>query len=155
MPQPLSHNSSTTSWSIKEVDKVGWGKRWQTTKVVKHGFFPITKVWHPPPLILWNHALFIQCCTTVAGCGFILIDVHIYMMPNYNVPNSTIYHWKLSLLPKHSQPNRWWAFALSSSPWLITLYTSCKWGQNRGHYIPLPLGITPSSVFHYIYTIHI
>ena len=25
-------------------------------------------------------------------------------------------------------------FALSSSPRLITIYTSCKWGQNRGHY---------------------
>ena len=47
------------------------------------------------------------------------------------------------------------AFAFSSSPQLITLYTSCKWGQNRGCDIPLPLGITPSSVFHYIYTIHI
>ena len=46
-------------------------------------------------------------------------------------------------------------FALSSSPWLITFYTSCKRGQNRGCDIPLPLGITSSSVFHYIYTIHI
>ena len=26
------------------------------------------------------------------------------------------------------------AFAFSSSPRLITLYTSCKRGQNRGHY---------------------
>ena len=46
-------------------------------------------------------------------------------------------------------------FAFSSSPRLITIYTSCKRGRNQGHYIPLPLGTTPSSVFHYIYTIHI
>ena len=76
------------------------------------GFSPITKVWHPPPLILWNHALFIQRCTAAAGCGFILIDVCIYMMPNYNVPNSTRSHRQLPLLPKHTQPNRWWDFFL-------------------------------------------
>ena len=55
-------------------------------------------------------------------------------MPNYNVPNSTRYHRQLPLLPKHTQPNRWWDFYLSPSPRLITIYTSCKRGQNRGHY---------------------
>ena len=34
-----------------------------------------------PPLNLRNHALFIQRCTVVAICRFILIDVHIYMIP--------------------------------------------------------------------------
>ena len=34
----------------------------------------------------------------------VLFDVRIYMMLDYNVPNSTIYHWQLSPLPKHTQP---------------------------------------------------
>ena len=65
---------------------------------------------------------------------FILIDVRVYMMPNYNVPDSTIYHRQLSPLPKHTQPNRidGGAFSFSSSPRLITIYTSCKRGQNWG-----------------------
>ena len=57
----------------------------------------------------------------------LLIRVHIYMMPNYNVPDSMIYHRQVSLFPKHGG-----AFAFSSSSRLITLYTSCKRGQNRG-----------------------
>ena len=86
---------------------------------------------------------------------FILFDVRIYMMPHYNVPDSMTYHQQLSLLPNIHNQIDGGAFAFSSSPRLITLYTSCKRGQNRRCDIPLPLGITPSSVFHYIYTIHI
>ena len=66
-----------------------------------------------PPLILWNHAFFIQRCTAVAGCGFSLIDVRVYMMPNYNVPNSTRYHRQLPLCgdrflggPRHAATTR-------------------------------------------------
>ena len=43
---------------------------------------------------------------------FILFDVRIYMMLNYNVPDSTIYHRQRSPLPKHTQQNRWWGFFL-------------------------------------------
>ena len=31
---------------------------------------------------------------------------------NHNVSDSMIYHRQLSLLLKHTQPNRWWAFCL-------------------------------------------
>ena len=43
---------------------------------------------------------------------FILFDVRIYMMPHYNVPDSMTYCRQPSLLPKHTQPNRWWGFYL-------------------------------------------
>ena len=50
---------------------------------------------------------------------------------NHNVPDSTIYHRQLSLFPKHTQPNRWWVFfSFSSSPQLITIYTSCTFNEN-------------------------
>ena len=81
---------------------------------------------------------------------FILFDVRIYMMPNYNVPDSTIYHRQLSLLPKYTQPNRWWCFCL----WLLTIINYIIYimqtGSKPGCYNPLSLGITPSSVFQYI-----
>ena len=66
----------------------------------------------PHPLFFRIMPFSFQRCTIVAGCGFILIDVRIYMMPNYDVPNSMIYHQQLPLLPKHTQPNRWWGFCL-------------------------------------------
>ena len=40
------------------------------------------------------------------------------------------------------------AFSFSSSPRLITLYTSCKWGQNRGVTFPMPWDRLDST-FHY------
>ena len=87
---------------------------------------------------------------------FILFDVRIYMMPHHNVPDSTTYHQQLPLLLKHTHTNRWWGFCLELLTTInYNIYTSCKRGRDRGHYIPLPLRITPSSVFQYIYTIHI
>ena len=47
-----------------------------------------------------------------------------------------IYHQQLSPLSKHTHNQiDGGDFALSSSPRLITIYTSCKRGQNWGHYI--------------------
>ena len=117
---------------------------------------PQTKVWHPPHPYPLESCPFHSTLPHRSWLWFILFDVRIYMMPNYKVLNGTINHRQLSPLLKHTQNQiDGGDFALSSSPRLITIYTSCKWGQNWGHYIPLPLGITPSSVFHYIYTIHI
>ena len=63
---------------------------------------------------------------------FILFDVRIYMMPHYNVLDSTTYHRQLTLLPKHTRPNRWWGFCLELLTMINYIYTSCKRGQNRG-----------------------
>ena len=85
----------------------------------------------------------------------VLFDVRIYMMPHYNVPDSMTYHRQLPLLPKHTRPNRWWGFFLDLLTMISHIIYIMQTGSKPGHYIPLPLGITPSSVFHYIYTIHI
>ena len=56
------------------------------------------------------------------------------MMSNYKVPDSTTNHRQISPLPNIHNQIDGGAFDFSSSPRLITLYTSCKRGQNRGHY---------------------
>ena len=85
----------------------------------------------------------------------VLFDVRVYMMPNYNVPNSTTYHRQLPLLPKHTRPNRWWGFCLELLTMINYIIYIMQMGSKLGHYIPLPLGITPSLMFHYTYTIQI
>ena len=71
------------------------------------------------------------------------------------MPNSTTYHRQLSSLLKHTQPNRWWGFCLELLTMINYIIYIMQTGSKPGHYIPLPLGITLSSVFHYIHTIHI
>ena len=79
-----------------------------------------------PHLNLRNHALLIQHCTVIASYRFILIDVHIYMMPKtimcriarYTIDNNPYCR------NKHNQIDGG-AFSFSSTPQLITIYTSC------------------------------
>ena len=88
----------------------GWMRQ---GKVETHGFFfPLTKVWHPPTPYPLEPCPFHSTLHCRSWLWFILFDVCVYMMPNYNVSDSTTYHRQLSLLPKHSQPNRWWGFFL-------------------------------------------
>ena len=77
------------------------------------GFSPIDQgLTSPTPYPLESCPFHLLRCIVIAGCGLFLIDVRIYMTPNYNVPHSTIDHRQLPLLPKHTQPNRWWGFFL-------------------------------------------
>ena len=115
------------------------------------GFSPINQVLTSPTPYPLEPCHFHSTLHWRSWLWFILFDVRVYMMPNYNVPNSTTYHRQLFPLPNLHNQIDGGDFSFISSPRLITIYTSCKWGQNWGHYIPLPLGITPSSVFHYIY----
>ena len=55
----------------------------------------------------------------------------------------------------HTKPNRRWSFCLELLTTINYNIYIMQTGSKLGHYIPLPLGITPSSVFHYIYRIHI
>ena len=93
----------------------------------------------PPPLILWNHALFISTLHCHSWLWFILFDVRVYMMPTimcqiarYTIGN---YPYCQNI---HNQIDGG-GFAFSSSPRLITLYTSCKQGRNRDVTFPSPL----------------
>ena len=102
-------------------------------KVETHGFFPHRPRFDiPHPLSFGTMPFSFQRCTVVAGCGFILFDVRIYMMPTimcwiarYTIDN---YPYCRNI---HNQIDGE-AFSFSSSPRLITLYTSCKGGQNWG-----------------------
>ena len=61
----------------------------------KHGFFPHNQGLTSPtpyPLEPCPFHLTLHCRSWL---WFILIDVHVYMMPNYNVPYSTTYHRQL------------------------------------------------------------
>ena len=85
----------------------------QSNKGGKKGFFPHRPRFDiPHPLSFGTMPFSFQRCTAVAGCGFSLFNVRVFMMPNYNVPYSMTYHRQLSLLPKHTKPNRWWGFFL-------------------------------------------
>jgi len=66
---------------------------------------------------------------------FILFDVCIYMMPHFNVPDSTTYHRQLSPLPKHTQPNRWWGFCLELLTTINYIIYIMQTGSKPGHYI--------------------
>ena len=106
------HSAITTSTNnnktnIKEVEEVGWDKgRWKKKTRWQHmGFSPIDQgLTSPTPLSFGIMPFSFQRWTAIAGCGLFLIDVRVYMMPYYNVPNSMIYHRQLSPLPKHTQP---------------------------------------------------
>ena len=65
----------------------------------------------------------------------VLIDVCIYMMPNYNVPYSTTYHRQLSALLKHTQQNRWWGFFLELLTTINYIIYIMQTGSKLGHYI--------------------
>ena len=108
-----SHNSSATQQNIKEVGR-GWmrQKGWQFNKVETHGFFPHNQGLTSPTPYPLEPCPFYSTLHCRSWLWFILIDMRIYMMPNYNVPYSTAYHRQLSPLPKHTQPNRWWGFFL-------------------------------------------
>ena len=87
---------------------------------------------NPRPLNLRNHALFIQRFPIAAGCGLfylmciftwcqtIMCRIAWYTIGNYPYCRNI-----------HNQIDGG-DFSFSSSPRLITLYTSCKQGQNRG-----------------------
>ena len=70
------------------------------------GFPPIDQgLTSPTPYPLESHPFH----TTLhyrSWLWFILFDMRIYMMPTYNVLDSTTYHRQLPLLPKHTQPNQ-------------------------------------------------
>ena len=77
------------------------------------GFSPLAhRLNISPPLILRKSCPFHSTLHCRSWLWVILIDVRVYMMPNYNVPYRTAYHRQLSLLPKHRQQNRWWGFCL-------------------------------------------
>ena len=98
------------------------------------GFFPIDQGLTSPTPYPLETCPFHSTLHCRSWLWFILFDVRIYMMPHYNVPDSTAYHRQLSpFLNIHNQIDGG-AFAFSSSPRLITIYTSCKRGRNRGHY---------------------
>ena len=92
-------------------------KGWQITKVennkaIKHGFFPHNHGLTSPTPYPLEPCPFYSTLHCRSWLWFILIDVRVYMMLNYNVLYSTTYHQQLSLLPKHTKPNRWWGFCL-------------------------------------------
>ena len=102
--------------------------------MIKHGFFPHNQGFTSPTPYPLEPCPFHSTLHCRSWLWFILIDVRVYMMSNYKLPDSTTNHRQISpLLNIHNQINGG-DFALSSSPRLITIYTSCKWGQNRGHY---------------------
>ena len=106
------------------------------------GFFPPT----PYPLEPCPFHSMLHCRSWL---WFILFDVRIYMMSSYNVPHSMIDHRQLPLLPKHTRPNRWWGFFLELLTMInYIIYIMQTWSKPRC-YIPLPLGITSSSMFQY------
>ena len=105
-------------------------------KVETHGFFPhnqglTSSTPYPSEPCPFSFNIALPQLVVV----LVLIDVRVYMMPNYNVLNGTINHRQLSPLLRytHNQIDGG-GFSLSSSPRSITIYTSCKRGQNRGHY---------------------
>ena len=107
----------------------------KSTKVEKHGFFPHNQGLTSPtpyPLEPCPFHLMLHCYSWL---WFIWIDVRVYMMSNYKVPDSTTNHRQISPLLNILNQIDGGGFALSSSPGLITIYTSCKRGRNRGHYI--------------------
>ena len=95
------------------------------TKVAKHGFFPHRLRFEiPTPYPLEPCPFHSTLHGRIWLWFLVLFDVRIYMMSNYNVPYGMINHRQLSPLPKHTNnPIDGGAFALSSSPRLITLYT--------------------------------
>ena len=111
-PPPLSNNCpQLTQQTLKRLGETR--KMENQNKVATHGFFSLMTqgLTSPTPYPLescpFHSTLHCHRCL-----WFILFDVRVYMMSNYKVPNSTTYHRQLSLLPKHTQPNRWWDFFL-------------------------------------------
>ena len=107
-----SHYSSATQQNIKEVHK----GRWKINKVTKLGFFPHNQGLTSPtphPLEPCHFHSTLHCRSWL---WFILIDVHVYMMPNYNVPNSTRFHRQIPYCRNIHNQIDGGAFALSSSP---------------------------------------
>ena len=99
------------------------------------GFFPLNQGLTSPTPYPSEPCPFHSTLHCRSWLWFILINVRVYMMPNYNVPDSMRFHRQLPYCRNIHNQIDGGAFSLSSSPWLITIYTSCKWGQNRGHYI--------------------
>ena len=114
-------------------------------KVIKHGFFPITQGLTSPSPYPLESCPFHSTLHCRSWLWFILIDVRVYMMSKYKVPDSTTNHRQISPLPNIHNQIDGGAFALSSSPGLITIYTSCKRGRNQGHYtLPHPCNFGPN-----------
>ena len=79
-------NASTTQQNIKKGGWMRQGKVGKTDRVMTCSFFPHdSRFIISPPFILWNNALFISTLHYLSWLWFILFDVRIYMMPNYNV----------------------------------------------------------------------
>ena len=112
--------------------KVTNNKGGETTKVAKHGFFPHNQGLTSPTPYPLEPCPFHSTLHCRSWLWFILIDVRVYMMPNYNVPNSTIYPRQPSLLPKHTQPNRWWGFCLELLTMINYIISIMKMGLKPG-----------------------
>ena len=113
-----NHNSSATQQNIKEVGR-GWMRQKgdKSTRWQHMGFSPIDQGSTSPTPYPLESCPFHSTFHCHSWLWFILFGVHIYMMPNYNVPNGMINHRQLSPFPKHTHNQiDGGAFALSSSP---------------------------------------
>ena len=113
LPQPPPLSNNYLNHPQQDNKEVGWDKEdGKSTRWQHMGFSPKDQGLTSPtpyPLEPFPFHSTLHCRSWL---WFILIDVHVYMMPNYNVPYSTTYHRQLSPLPKPTQPNRWWGFWL-------------------------------------------
>ena len=110
--------ASTTSHNCPQqknqvIEEVGETRKVAKQTIWQHmGFSPINQGLTSPTPYPLEPCPFHSTLHYRSWLWFILFDVCVYMMPNYNVLDSTTYHRQLFLLPKHSQPNRWWGFCL-------------------------------------------
>ena len=130
--------------------------RWQNKTRWQHmGFSPHNQGLTSPtpyPLEPCPFHSTLHCCSWL---WFILIDMRVYMMPTImcRIARYTIRNYPYCR-NIDNQINGG-DFSLSSSPWLITFYTSCKRGQNRGvttilggedGHVPIPIGLLVDNV---------
>ena len=95
-------------------------------------FSPWLKVKHSPSLFLRKSCPHLMiCCIGIDGCGF-LIKLHIYMMSKiiYYAWLSTVNHRHQIWSPIHKTSINGRSFALSSLPWLHTIFTSYIFNAN-------------------------
>ena len=121
-----SHYSSASQQNIQEVDK----GRWKINKVTKLGFFPLNQGLTSPTPYPLEPCPFHSTLHCRSWLWFILIDVRVYMMATimFRIARYTIGNYP-HCRNLHNQIDGG-DFGLSSSPRLITIYTSCKRGRN-------------------------
>ena len=119
-------------------------------------FFPLVQGLTIPPLILRKIMPFSSWLHWRSWLGFILIKVHIYMMPKlicvvyHDIPSATI-----SITEHNTTKSMVGLLAFSSTPWLITIYTSYAFNANGVKTVVLhspPPSIALSSVLYKIWT---